>query len=142
MYARDMPLMKAHALASPAGLVDVIGFVLSTIQQPLQSVKAQMAELRASGADSKYLFGAKRIGYRYALEHAEVLHAAVCKAVEVNDAIAAVDILSTIPGLGIVKASFVAQICGPGSAKRHSSSPSRSSPKPSAPKSPSIWTSA
>jgi hypothetical protein len=107
-----MPLMRAHALASPQGLVDVIGFVLSTIQQPLQSVKAQMAELRSSGADSKYLFGAKRIGYRYALEHAEVLHAAITKAVEVNDTIGAVDILSTIPGLGIVKASFVAQIVG------------------------------
>jgi hypothetical protein len=112
MYARDMPLMRAHALSSPQGLTDVIGFVLSTIQQSFQSVKAQMAELRAHGAESKYLFGSKRAGYAYALEHSEVLFAAVKKAVEVNDTVGAVDVLSTIPGLGIVKASFVAQIVG------------------------------
>jgi hypothetical protein len=54
----------------------------------------------------------KRAGYAYALEHSEVLFAAIVKAVEVNDTIGAVDVLSTIPGLGIVKASFVAQIVG------------------------------
>jgi hypothetical protein len=112
VYARDMPLMRAHALSSPQGFTDVIGFVLSTIQQPLQSCKAQMAELRAHGAASKYLFGSKRAGYAYALEHSEVLFAAITKAVEVNDTIGAVDVLSTIPGLGIVKAAFVAQIIG------------------------------
>jgi hypothetical protein len=112
MYARDMPLMRAHDLSSPQGLTDIIGFVLSTIQQPLQSVKAQMAELRANGAASKYLFGSKRAGYAYALEHAEVLFAAITKAVDVKDTIGAVDVLSTIPGLGIVKAAFVAQIVG------------------------------
>jgi hypothetical protein len=89
VYDRDMPIMRAHALASPQGLTDVIGFVLCTIQQPLQSVKAQMSDLRQNGAHSKYLFGSKRIGYAYALEHAQVLFAAVTKAVEVNDAIGA-----------------------------------------------------
>ena len=90
MYDRDMPLMRAHALASPQGLTDIVGFVLCTIQQPLQSVKNQMADLRAHGAASKYLFGSKRAGYQYAIDHAEVLFAAVTKAVEVNDAIGAV----------------------------------------------------
>ena len=112
MYDRDMPLMKAHALNDPDGLVDVIGFVLCTIQQPLQSVARQMQDLRANGAASKYLFGSKRDGYAYALEHKHVLHAAIVKACEVNDAVGAVDVLSNIPGLGIVKAAFVAQICG------------------------------
>jgi hypothetical protein len=112
MYQRDMPLMRAHALASPEGLTDVIAFVLCTIQQPLQSVKRQMADIRATGVDSKYLFGSKRDGYRYAVAHAPVLHAAIVKAVETEDAVAAVDVLSNVPGLGIVKASFVAQICG------------------------------
>lgn len=112
MYQRDMPLMRDHALASPRGLVDVIGFVLCTIQQPLQSVKNQMADLRINGADSRYLFGSKRDGYRYAVDHAPVLHAAMVKAVETRDAVGAVDVLSNVPGLGIVKASFVAQICG------------------------------
>lgn len=112
MYDRDMPRMRAHALASPDGLTDVIGFVLCTIQQPLQSVARQMADLRANGVNSKYLFGSKRAGYAYALEHKHVLHVAIVKAVEVADPIGAVDVLSNIPGLGIVKASFVAQIVG------------------------------
>ena len=112
MYDRDMPLMSAHALASPSGLVEIIAFVLCTIQQPLQSVARQMADIRANGVDSKYLFGSKREGYRYAVEHAAVLHAAIVKAVEVNDVVGAVDVLTNVPSLGVVKASFVAQICG------------------------------
>jgi hypothetical protein len=112
MYDRDRPLMRAHALNSPEGLTDVVAFVLCTIQQPLQSVGRQMADIRANGAESKYLFGSKRDGYRYAVAHREVLFAAVTKAVETGDTIGAVDVLTSVPGLGIVKASFVAQICG------------------------------
>ena len=66
MYDRDMPMMQAHALASADGLVDVISFVLCTIQQPLQSVARQMRDVRANGATSKYLFGSKRDGYAIA----------------------------------------------------------------------------
>jgi hypothetical protein len=112
MYNRDMPLLRAHALASPDGLVDVIAFVLSTIQQPLASCARQMADIRAHGAASVYLFGSKRAGYEYAVEHREVLFAAVVKAVEVGDVVGAVDVLANVPGLGVVKASFVAQIVG------------------------------
>jgi hypothetical protein len=112
MYDRDMPIMRDHALSSPQGLVDVIAFVLCTIQQPLQSVANQMADIRANGAASKYLFGSKRVGYQYAVDHAPVIFAAVSKAVELGDVIGAVDVLSNVPGLGLVKASFVAQICG------------------------------
>lgn len=112
MYSRDMPAMRAHALASPSGLTDVVTFVLCTIQMPLQSVKNQMADIRQNGANSKWLFGSKRVGYQYAIDHAAVLHAAVVKAAEIGDVVGAVDVLSNIPGLGVVKASFVAQICG------------------------------
>jgi hypothetical protein len=112
MYDRDMPVMRAHALASPQGLTDTITFVLCTIQMPFQRVKSLMADVKANGEQAAALFGSKRDGYRYAVAHAEVLHAAVVRAVEIGDTIGAVDVLSNIPGLGIVKASFVAQICG------------------------------
>jgi hypothetical protein len=112
MYDRDMPLMRTHALRDPNGLVDIVAFVLCTIQQPLQSVANQMRDIRENGENSKYLFGSKRGGYAYAVAHKEVIFAAVSEAVRVNDVVGAVDVLSNIPGLGIVKASFIAQIVG------------------------------
>lgn len=112
MYDRDMPLIAAHGLSNADGLVDVITFVLCTIQQPLQSVANQMDDIRIHGDRSKYLFGSKRDGYRYACEHKHVLFAAVTEAMRQRDVVGAVDVLSLIPGLGIVKASFVAQCLG------------------------------
>lgn len=109
MYDRDMPLMRAHALASDQGFCDVIAFVLATIRQPFSRVGAQMADIRANGAAAKSLFGSKRAGYQYALDNASRLRLAVANA---PDAVAAVDALTAVPGLGIVKAAFVAQICG------------------------------
>jgi len=112
MFDRDMPQMRAHAIASPEGLTDVIAFVLCTIQQPLQSVARQMADVRTNGAASKYLFGSKRDGYQYAVDHKQILHAALLAATQANDTIGFIDVMSNVPGLGVVKASFVAQICG------------------------------
>lgn len=112
MYERDMPKMRALALASPEGLVDTIAFVLCTIQMPLQGVKKQLADVRNQGVRSQYLFGSKRAGYAYALLHARVLHAAVLAAVQTDDAVGAINVLSSVPGLGLVKAAFVAQIVG------------------------------
>lgn len=112
MYDRDMPRMRNHALSSPRGLCDIVAFVLCTIRQPLQSVSNQMADIRLHGAKSHHLFGAKRAGYQYALDHAPVLHAAIVAAIDTNDVVGAIDVLTNIPGLGIVKAAFVAQICG------------------------------
>ena len=109
MYDRDMPAMRAHALASPERFTDVVAFVLCTIRQPLQTVAGQMADIRANGAKSAVLFGSKRAGYQYALDHAAELLSAVRGA---HAAAEAVDVLTAIPGLGIVKAAFVAQICG------------------------------
>lgn len=112
MYDRDMPVLRDHALRDPAGLTDVITFVLLTIQQPLQQVAGQMADVRRHGETSRYLFGSKRDGYRYAVENAGDLYRSVMDAVNAGDAIAAIDVVSAVPGLGIVKAAFVAQIVG------------------------------
>lgn len=112
MHANDMPAIRDHALASPEGLVDVITFVLLTIQQPFQGTAKQFADVKQHGDASRYLFGAKREGYRYACEHREVLHAAIAKAYEVGDVVGAIDVLTNVPSLGMVKAAFVAQCCG------------------------------
>lgn len=112
MYDKHVPIIRAHALASPQGLTDLITFVLLTIQQQFPTVARQFADVRANGANSKVLFGSKRAGYQYACEHKEVIFAAVTKAVEVSDTIGAIDVLTNVPGLGIAKAAFVAQCVG------------------------------
>jgi hypothetical protein len=112
MYITDMPRIRAHALACPQGLTDVITFVLLTIQQPFQHMAMQFADVRQHGEASRFLFGTKRAGYRYAVEHAEVLFAAIKTAVEVQDVVGAIDVLTNVPNLGVVKAAFVAQCVG------------------------------
>ena len=61
---------------------------------------------------SKYLFGAKREGYAYAVEHAEMLHAGMMAALATDDVVGAIDLIALVPGLGVVKAAFVAQMAG------------------------------
>lgn len=113
MYRKQcLAMIAPHALASTSGLLSVITFVLLTIQTPLARVLDLMVDVRANGSRSAALWGSKRKGYEFARDHIEVLFAAVSKAHEVGDTRGAVAVLSTIPGLGVVKASFVAQLCG------------------------------
>lgn len=112
MYAEHNPIIAAHALKSVGNFVDVVTMVLLTIRQPFHHVGRQMEDIRQNGRDSKYLWGNKKTGYDYAKEHAEVLYAAVKRAVEVNDVVGAIDVLTNVPNLGIAKAGFVAQLCG------------------------------
>jgi hypothetical protein len=112
MYTTDMPRIARHGMGSPDGLVDVITFVLLTIQQPFPGTARQFADVRENGAASVYLFGAKREGFRYAVEHKATLFAAVKAAKRARDTVAAVDVLSLVPGLGMVKSGFVAQCLG------------------------------
>jgi hypothetical protein len=112
MYRTDARKMAKHARKSPAGLTDLITFALLTIQQPLQTIERQFADVRANGAASKYLFGAKREGYAYAVEHADMLHADMLAALATDDVVGAIDLIALVPGLGVVKSAFVAQMAG------------------------------
>lgn len=112
MYSRDMPVIRDHALSCPDGLVDVITFTLLTIQQHLGMVAESFADVKQHHETSIHLWGSKRDGYRYAVEHKEVLFGAITSAVKANDAVGAVDVLLNVPNLGLVKAAFVAQMCG------------------------------
>ena len=112
MYDRDMPAMAKHGLSSPDGLVDVVTFVLCTIQQPLQSVGNQMADIRKHGVDSKYLFAAKRNGYQFILDNKDTIYDGILECKKYDDAVGVVELLTTIPSLGMVKAGFVAQCLG------------------------------
>jgi len=112
MYDNDIPVLRAHGHASPKGFADVATFVLLTIRQRLELIEAQFKDVRRRGAKSVYLFGSKRDGFHYLQEHAAPLHADVLKAYATQDTVAAIDLIQTVPGLGIVKGAFVAQCLG------------------------------
>ena len=88
-----------------------ITFVLGTIQNALSNVGKFMDGVANGGADSISMT-MKRNGYLYAVEHKHVLHEALKAAVKHNDPVGAIDVLTNVPNLGIVKAAFVAQLVG------------------------------
>jgi len=112
MYKRDNKAIAKFALKNPDNLARVATFVLTTIQAGLATTHNQMLDIDQHGADSKYLWGNKRDGYLYLQEHKEVIYAAVKAAVKHNDAVGAIDVLTNVPNLGIVKAAFVVQMVG------------------------------
>ena len=112
MYNRDCKKIAKFAMKNPDNLVKVTTFVLTTIQAGLATTLGQMQDINITGADSKYLWGNKRDGYLYMHEHKEVIFAAVKAAVKADDPVGAIDVLTNVPNLGIVKAAFVAQMCG------------------------------
>jgi hypothetical protein len=109
MYSRDVPLIKSHALGSDDGLLDAATFVLCSIRQPLYKIHKQMADIDEKGEDSVYLFSFKRKGFIYVRDNATVLRNAM---LEITDEVEAVKYLTQVPGLHVVKASFLAQCLG------------------------------
>lgn len=109
MYSTDVPAIRARALASPDGLAGAILFALLSIRQPFGTLNTATRDVAQRGSLSKYLWGFKRVAYDYVQEHKVTLWAEVCAA---TDAVEAIDVLSRVPGLGLVKAGFVAQMLG------------------------------
>ena len=112
MFKDDNKKIARFALKSPENMVRVGTFVLTTIQAGLATTQAQMHDIDEHGAASKYLWGNKRDGFLYLQEHKQVIFAAIKAAVKANDPIGAIDVLTNVPNLGIVKAAFVAQLVG------------------------------
>lgn len=117
MYDIHAMEISEHALKTPQGLLDVITFVFTTIQQPLSSCKNQLNDIDLHGTDSKYLFGSKRAGLKYAIENKTRLFWKVQElqkeSLENIDTVCkAVRLFMEVPGLGAVKASFVCQMLG------------------------------
>lgn len=112
MYNRDCKKIAKFAMKNPDNLARVTTFVLTTIQAGLSTTPMQMEDIDTNGAGSKYLWGNKRDGYLYMQEHKRVIYAAIKEAIKTGDAVAAIDVLTNVPNLGIVKAAFVVQMCG------------------------------
>jgi hypothetical protein len=111
MYKRDNKKIAEFILRDADNTVIGITFVLGTIQNALSNVGKFMDGVANDGADS-IAMTMKRNGYLYAVEHKHVLHEALKAAVKHNDPVGAIDVLTNVPNLGIVKAAFVAQLVG------------------------------
>lgn len=93
--------------ASPANLARMLRFVLSTIQQQLETTPDIVASFEELGSNSIYAFGSKHGGLDYIAEYAEGLFVLATSAPTEQDLMR---IFLTVPGLGLVKAGFACQL--------------------------------
>lgn len=107
MYAEHVPTISAFMRDSPAGFARGVTFVLCSIRQPIRRVPAQMAQIDEH--DLGPLFGSKATAYAYVMERAGDLHRDILAAATCTDAL---NVLTRVFGLGIVKAAFVLQLMG------------------------------
>ena len=118
MYQRDCTIITQHAMSTPDGLYDMIEFTLCTINMPLSRVITQRVSIKAEGVQSKWVSSTKALGIEYAKANAQRLHAEINAIAElhgkdtIDGAQEAVDLFVSIPSIGMVKAGFIAQMCG------------------------------
>lgn len=113
-YARDTATLKAIGLGTDEGFVAVCAMALLSIQQPFRTVKRQMKHVRDNGLESGYLWAFKRAGLAYVTEHATELRTELTAIARCDETSAeqALEVLTQVPGLGLAKAGFVAQMLG------------------------------
>lgn len=113
MYADHMPQLREHGQASYAGFADLVTFAVLSVRQPFIKTPEQMADVRKKGLDSDFLWGWKHDNYRFMHDKDEWAGPAIWHTVRdaklPEDALEA---LVKVPGLGIAKGGFVAQMMG------------------------------
>lgn len=117
MYKRDCTEITKHAEKSPNQFYDVVEFTLCTINMPLSRVIAQRQSIRVDGMKSKWLSKVKASGVYYGQTHKEKLYTETFSikskyGVGLAGSYRAVNHLLQIPSIGMVKAGFIAQMCG------------------------------
>lgn len=111
-FKRDvLAFTSPRALSSPDRFFKSVVFVLATIQQRFDTVEMIVDRLEREGAESRFLFGSKRAGYNYASENRRVLLKQAQAFVKGKNSLETLILdFMEIPGLGLAKASFLAQI--------------------------------
>jgi len=118
MYQRDCTTITHHAMSTPDGLYDAIEFTLCTINMPLSRVIQMRVSIKAEGVQSKWVSSTKALGIEYAKANAQRLHEEINAIAElhgkdtIDGAQEVVDLFVSIPSIGMVKAGFIAQMCG------------------------------
>lgn len=114
MYATHIPFIRDVAIADYDGFADVVTFAALSVRQQFIRVPAMMDDVRKNGAGSHHLWGWK--GDTYAYVHtapiATELWRDVRKAARTGATADALKALVQVPGLGLAKSGFVAQMLG------------------------------
>jgi hypothetical protein len=85
-------------------------FAVLSIRQPVRNVPAMLEDVERERSRSIYLFGHKHLAYEYLILNGGRLRETVCGGHATT--FKALKALCQTPGLGIVKAGFVAQLAG------------------------------
>jgi hypothetical protein len=117
MYKRDCVKISNYAEEGSSNFYDVLEFVLCTINMPLSRVIPQRLSIKQDGLDSKWLSKVKASGVNYGQTHKDDLYNITfdIKAKHgsgLAGSYRAVNHLTQIPSIGLVKAGFIAQMCG------------------------------
>lgn len=110
LFHRDALAVGEAARANEEVFLRVILMVLLSVRQPWTKVPDQFHGTVNLGAQSPYLFGFKRVGYQFARENISKLHRRIVSYEHDKDLVSLIYDLMAVPGLGLAKASFVAQL--------------------------------
>ena len=108
MFSKHQPNIEEFARQNSDNFAQVVLFVSATIQQMFHTVPAIVDDVREYGLDSKHLWGSKQDTWRYTLENKDLLFEAVFSDMDLEDKLLSI---AEIPGIGLVKAGFVLQLC-------------------------------
>ncbi|MDX0267642.1 hypothetical protein GOC13_07335 [Sinorhizobium meliloti] len=109
-FSKDCKVIAENALTDLDVFKNVGSLVLLSIRQPWIVMPQQMADVWDKGRESKYLFGHKRLGFDFIQAHASRLQRLARECKDSGDLDSYVLALLECPNLGIVKASFFAQM--------------------------------
>ncbi len=107
-YRNDIRLINDLVQNDLAAFTHMLRFVLATIQQQLETVPDIAEDFERNGTTSTYAFGSKRAGLEYLEGFAHTLYEdalGVC-----GDPEQLLRVFLRVPGFGIVKAGFAAQL--------------------------------
>lgn len=110
IYSDDIRACNAIAQSGPDALARTVRFVLATIQQRLETVPEIMRDFEQHGSASRFAFGSKSSGLDFLRDNIAALDSAAHQALARDDMRLLLDVFLTVPGLGIVKAGFCAQL--------------------------------
>jgi len=111
MYKRDVTkILTDTEQGTPEDLLAVITFVLLTVRMPFSRTGKQAKDVAKNKDKAKSLWGFKAKGYHHAVVHSSSLYDnMVASRSDVDHVLYE---LLLVPGLGLPKASFVAQCLG------------------------------